>query len=453
MTYSFKAVTTFMCGLGLMTSMADASGFALQEQSVSGLGNAFAAGAAAAEDNSAIFSNPAALTLLEGAQIQIGVHSVTPDADVNNRGTTTLALPTQGGDSTTSEKALVPNLYYSQPMNENLVLGLGVSVPFGLATEWGNQWFGRYIADYSELQDVNIQPTLAYRYKDWLSIGVGLNYAHTSAELSNAVDMGLVFLNAIQSGRIPAAAVPASLIGDVQSNLGGVKYDGFSSIEGDGGAWGYNVGLLFQPTEQTRIGLHYRSAINVDLEGDVTFEVGALSSILGPNFPNQKGRVDLELPSISNLSVHHQLNAKWAIMADAQFTTWSSFESLVIEFEKATPPTSVVPENWEDVWRFSAGVSFQATDALKLRAGVAWDESPVPSPAYRSPRIPDSDRTWISAGLGYAFSEAFQLNAAATMIFVDDAQIDNDTHAAAYHMRADMKASVTIFSVSGVYQF
>ena len=279
-----------------------------------------------------------------------------------------------------------------QPVTDNLVLGLGVTAAFGLTTDWGSEWFGRYIADYSDLKDVNIQPTLAYKVNDKFSIGVGVDFANVEAELTNAVDMGLVFLNAVSTGQIPAAAVGAALIGDVQSNMTGSKYDGHASIKGDGTAWGFNIGMLFLPTDSTRIGFHYRSAIEVELEGDVDFDVGALAAVLGAVFPAQKGMVNLELPSITNLSIHHQVNDVWSVMGDIQFTTWSSFETLEIDFELPTPPTSIVPENWEDSWRFSGGVSYQATEDLKLRAGVAFDQSPIPSPAYRSPRIPDSDR-------------------------------------------------------------
>jgi len=453
MTKRLNVLATLLCGLLLSVSSAHASGFALQEQSASGLGNAFAGGAASAEDNSAIWSNPAALTLLESAEVQVGAHWVSVDADLANTGTTTAGYPTQGADGSTSESALVPNLYYSQPVSDNLVLGLGVTAAFGLTTDWGKDWFGRYIADYSDLKDVNIQPTIAYKVNEKLSIGFGVDYANVEAELTNAVNMGLVFLNAIQTGQIPAAAVPAALIGDVRSNLIGTKYDGHASIKGDGAAWGYNAGLLYQPNADTRIGLHYRSSIEVDLDGDVTFDVGALSSILGSVFPAQGGKVKLELPSITNLSVFHQINDAWSIMGDVQYTTWSSFETLTIDFEQATPPTSVVPENWEDVWRFSGGVSYQATEDLKLRVGMAFDQSPIPSPAYRSPRIPDSDRVWFSAGLEYVFNDSFRVNAGATYIMVEDATIDNDTHSAGFAMKADMEASVTIISLSGIVSF
>ena len=440
-------------GLFLFANSTVAAGFAIQENSVSGLGNAFAGGAAAADDNSVIFTNPAALTLIETTQAQAGFHIITANAEFANTGTTTFGVPTQGGNSESEETAFVPNLYYSQPISENWSAGIGVTAPFGLTTEWGNKWVGRYIADKSALKDVNIQPTLAYKVNDKLSIGVGLDIALVSAELTNAVDMGLALLNAVNSGAIPAAAIPAPILGDVQANIGGTKYDGFFEVEGDTIGYGFNIGALYQVDDKTRLGIHYRSTVDLELEGDVDFTVGALESILGGVFPDGGGTVDLELPSILNLSFFHQANEKWAFMADFQRTEWSTFENLIIEFEQPTPPDSIVPEKWEDVWRYSAGVNYQATDNVMLRAGIALDESPVPGPRYRSPRIPDADRFWYSCGLEWVLSARMTLNAAATYITVDDPLLDNDTHSAGQFLKGTLDASVTIFSANLVINF
>lgn len=446
-------IGSFFCGLFLLGSAANAAGFALQEQSVSGLGNAFAGGAAAMEDNSVIFTNPAALIDIDNPQLQVGVHAIFPDSKFANKGTTTLGIPTQGGTSQSDDGAIAPNIDYSHPLSDKWVIGLGVSAPFGLATEWGDQWVGRYVADFSELKDINIQPTLAYKINDQLSIGVGLDIAMVSAELTNAVDMGLVFLNAIQSGAIPMAAVPLSLLGDVQGNIGGSKYDGAFKVTGDGVAYGFNVGLLYKISDQTRFGIHYRSEIEAELDGDVDFTVGALEPFLGTVFPDGKGNVDINLPSTLNLSLFHQINDQWAIMGDAQYTGWSSFEYLTIEYENPTPPSTPIPELWNDVWRYSVGASYQVNSAMKLRAGYAFEETPVPSAEFRSPRIPDADRMWYTLGMEYVFSESLRLNAGAALITVNDPEINNSTHSAGQSLKGVIDAKVTIFSVSLVYDF
>jgi long-chain fatty acid transport protein len=453
MTNKLKRIVALISALICATSQSYAAGFALQEQSVTGLGNAFAGGAAAAEDSSAIFSNPAALTYLDGTQFQLGVHFIVPEAELTNTGTTTLGVPTQGENKTSKEAAIVPNIYFSQPVSEKLVLGLGVTVPFGLATDWGNEWFGRYIADRSELHDINIQPTLAYKVSDKLSIGFGINYAMVSAELSNAVDMGAVFLNAVQTGAIPAAFVDPALLGSVQADIGGSTFDGYSKVEGDDAGWGYNLGVVFKPSENVRVGLHYRSAIELELEGDVDFTVGALEPFLGSTFPDGGGKVDLELPSITNISVHYQIDDKWAVMADAQYTTWSSFEFLIIEFEQQTPPNSVVPELWEDVWRFAAGATYTPNDTWTFRGGISFEESPVPGPRYRSPRIPDADRTWFTTGIDYKVNDRFTVAGSVAYISVTEPEINNDTHSTGQVLVAEMDASVSILSLVGNIRF
>ena len=453
MTRTACYLSSLIGGLFLLVSNTSAAGFALQEQSVSGLGNAFAGGAAAMEDNSALFTNPAALVGFDSPELQIGAHYIAPDSKFRNNGTTTIGMTTQGISGKSDDAAVVPNLYYSHPVDDSWILGLGVSVPFGLTTEWGDQWVGRYIADYSKIEDINVQPTLVYKVNDQLSFGVGFDIANVSAELTNAVDMGLVFLNAVQSGSIPAAVLPAGLLNSVQADIGGSNFDGSFKVKGDGMGYGFNVGMLYRFDEQTRLGIHYRSEVDVDLEGDNTFVVGALEPFLGSVFPNGKADVDLKLPSTTNISLFHQIDDAWAVMADVQYTTWSSFDYLSIQYRQPTPPVTVVPELWEDVWRYAVGANYQATDALKLRMGVSYEETPVPSPAYRSPRIPDADRIWFSLGMEYAFSDSIRMNAGLAYITVDDPEIDNDTHSAGQHLNGVIDASVTIFSLSMVYDF
>jgi long-chain fatty acid transport protein len=444
---------SLISGLFLLVIDVGAAGFALQEQSVSGLGNAFAGGAAAMEDNSAIFTNPAALIGIETPQLQLGVHRIAPESEFNNENTTTFGFSTKGSEGESDKAAFVPNLYYSQPVNDSWVLGLSVSVPFGLTTEWGDEWVGRYIADRSKIEDINIQPTLAFKVNDNLSIGAGLDIAMVSAELTNAVDMGLVFLQAIQQGNIPMSGVTYTFLADVQNDIGGSKYDGSFKVKGDGIGYGYNVGILYRFNEQTRLGIHYRASIDVDLEGDNTFVMGALEPYLASVFPNGQVSVDLKLPSTSNVSLFHQINDSWSIMGDIQYTTWSSFDYLNIQYKQPTPPTTSIPELWEDVWRYAVGTNYQVNDALKLRAGVSFEETPIPDSGHRSPRIPDADRIWYTVGMEYAFNDSVRINAGLALITVDDPKINNNTHSAGQHLIGTIDASVTILSLSMVYDF
>lgn len=436
------------------------AGFALQEHSFSGLGVGFASGAAAGSDNSAMFFNPASLTLFGEPEITTGIHFILPEAEFKNTGTVSgfspgvsPGVPTQGPNATSDKAAIVPNFFYSRPLNDEWYLGLGISTPYGLATDYDAGWVGRYIALETDLTTVNANLALGYKVSEKVSIGFGLNLMYGDAILSNAVNFGLIYLNSLQTGTIPANAQTQALAQDVQANLGGTKYDGKLELEGDDIGYGFNFGVLFTPDESTRIGLHYRSKVKLTLEGDADFTVGALDTFFGPLFTDQGGSVEIELPDTFQASIHRQVNERWAVMADVFYTWWSKFDELVIEYETGFPSDSVIPENWDDTFRYSVGATYQLNETVELRGGLVFDESGVTENQYRSPRIPDEDRTWLSLGVGFELSESLRLDVAYVHIFVDDPVIDNPTHTAGEWLRGTMDAQVQILSIGGTWQF
>ncbi len=448
MTCRLLAGIGILCiGSGVLNSSVFAAGFALQEHSVAGLGNAFAGGAAIAEDATTVYFNPAGLSLIEKPQLSLGMHFVAPEADFENQGTTTLGVPTQGGNSVSEEDAILPNLFYAAPLNDDLAWGIGLSAPFGLATDYEEGWVGRYIALRTELETVSVNPSLAYRVNDQLSIGFGVSYVTADATFGNAVDMGLVFLDGLDAGRIPTNAQTAAIAADVQANLGGPKYDGSSLLEGDGDGWGFNFGAIYEVSETLRFGAHYRSEVALELSGMADFEVGLLEPILGPAFPDQGGQVSVDLPASISLSVYGEVNERLALMADVTRAFWTSFESLVLEFPADSPPDVVIPENWENVNKYSVGASYRLTDRLLGRFGLAYDESPVPSDEFRSPRIPDEDRTWVTLGLSVAATESLDLHVSYLHVFLQDPTIDNASHAAGQRLVGRLSASVDLLSL------
>lgn len=355
-----------------------ASGFALIEQSASGLGTAFAGAAASAEDASTIFFNPAGMTLLPEKQLVVAGHLIEPSARFSG----TVSPPIgggQGGDA--GSLAFVPNVYFAYQLAPDLHLGVGINSLFGLTTEYDASWVGRVQAIKSDLKTVNINPSIAYRISDSLSLGAGFSFQHVEAELTS-------FAGALGTAKIKA------------------KDDG----------WGFNLGALWQLSAGTRLGLAYRSQIDYGLHGSASFS--ANPAVNGPL------TADLTVPDSASLSLFHRPNPQWDVLADVTWTGWNVFNKLLINMP-APIPDSLTVENWKDSWRYSLGANYHMDEKLTLRGGLAFDQTPVPDATHRTPRIPDEDRTWLAFGGQYKISKQGSLDLAYAHLFVKDPSINS----------------------------
>lgn len=371
-------------------ALTKAAGFGLIEQSAT-MGNAFAGGAAAAEDASTIYFNPAGMTYLPDNQLVMGIEAARPSANFDNNGSHRSALTgdfaTSGGDGGDGGSwAFIPNIYFAKEVTPDIWLGIGISPLFGLKTEYDKNWVGRYQAIKSDLKTISINPSIAFKANDQISLGFGLSAMRAQAELTNAVDIG-------------------SLIGKPQQR------DGLATVKGDDWGVGWNAGAIWQASEATRIGLSYRSRVHQTLDGTVSFT----------NTPNisrfAKGGITAKLvtPDSFSFALFHQMSHQWDISSDIVWTGWSSFKDLTVIRDSGTNLSSI-PQNWNNAIRVAVGSSYKYDDSLKLRAGIAYDESPV-SDTYRTPRIPDSDRIWLSVGGGYKVTPFSSLDIAYTHIF------------------------------------
>ena len=409
--YKFWFYTSIIVGVCNINSSALASGFSITEQSITNLGNAASGGAALAEDASTIFYNPAGLTRLSGSSLQGSGYVIFSDINFQNRGSTTATgdLLSGGDNAEGGETTFIPNLYGSWSVSKKLKLGIGITPPFGLATDYGSDWVGRYQAVESRLTTLNINPSVAFKLSDTFSIGGGINFQYADAELSNAIDFGLI-------GQL--AGLPT------QSQ----QLDGFVEISGDDWSTGYNFGVLYEPSQDTRVGLAYRSAITHTLEGDGDFtvpnSVGVLTST--GQFTDGGAEAELDLPDSLSLSIYQQISDRWSVMGDVAWTNWSRFEELRIEFDNPAQPDSVEPENWEDTFRLGIGANYKPNERWTLRTGVAYDPTPIED-EFRTARIPGSDRYWLSFGSSYQVSDSFGLDVAYVHIFSDDTSIDSST--------------------------
>ena len=398
-------------GLALagLSGLADAAGFALIEQNASGLGNAYAGAAAVAEDASTVYFNPAGMTLLPDRQFAVAGHLIKPKTKFSGTVTPAAIGGGQGGDA--GDLAFVPNAYFAFRVTPQMHLGIGLNSPFGLKTEYDPGWIGRYQAITSELKTVNINPSVAYKVSDTLAIGAGLNLQRVEAELTNLTGVGL------------------------------------AKVQGDDYGWGFNVGALWQLAPNTRLGLAYRSAIDYKLDGDVHFS----------GMPALNGDITAKVttPDSASLSVFHQLNAKWDVLADITWTGWSKFDKLAI-YRTSGALLSSTPENWQDILRYSLGATWHVSDKLSLRGGIAYDEAPV-SDRYRTPRIPDGARTWVAVGGQYRLSRQGALDVGYAHLFVNDPGLDAAAPATlitpANTLKGDYQSQVDILSVQYTHSF
>jgi long-chain fatty acid transport protein len=403
----------------LLAGNAFGSGFALIEQSARLQGYAYAGAAAVADDASTVYFNPAAMTLLDGRLVTTGLQIVTPQAEFTNQGsthalqalTTVPLLGGNGGDS--GQVGMVPALFYVESFDNGWSYGLGVNVPFGLTTEYDNGWVGRYHALKSEVKTININPSAAYRVNKNFSIGGGVSLQYIDAELSNAIDFGT--LDAVDAFGLGAGALGLTPQAD----------DGKVTLTGDDWSLGFNLGLLFECNSgNSRVGLSYRSRIEHDLEGDATFVVPPAVALLqaAGQFSNSSVAATVELPASASLSLFHRFNQKVAVMGDITWTEWSTLPELRFDFGN-NMPDGVTTLNWDDSYRYSLGMMYNANEKLTLRTGAALDETPIPNAALRTPRIPGEQRIWLSAGAGYQITDRLVIDGAYSHLFVETPRI------------------------------
>jgi long-chain fatty acid transport protein len=377
----------------------------LLEQSASSLGTAFAGTAAAGVDATTIFFNPAGMTRLSGTQLSLVNSGVDITSRFHNGGSTAaFGQPSGSGGGNAGDWNFVPSVYLSKTLGPRLALGLGINAPFGLQTDYDDAWVGRFQALHSEIKTMNVNPALAFRLTERLSLGVGIDYQRLQAELTNAVDYSAVVAQGVQqlvaAQRLPPQAVPGILSGST-------ALEGRARVRGDDTGWGFNVGLLWDLSQYTHLGLSYRSEIAYDVRGTARFTspeasnavaagIIAQASAAGAALANGAVSVDLTVPDSAVLSLQQAVGERAHLLVDVAWTGWSSVQELRVVRDSGTT-VSVTPERWHDTWRYAVGATYEVRGGITLRAGVAHDQTPVPD-ATRTPRLPDSDRIWTAFG-------------------------------------------------------
>ncbi|MCK8046611.1 outer membrane protein transport protein [Shewanella sp. 1CM18E] len=428
------AVSTAMLGAA---TQVQAAGFQLAEYSATGLGRAYA-GEAAIADNAAVqFRNPAMLTYLQGTQMTTGGILVMPNIDVE--GERTIVIPTEDGSlfpipgSTTPTEAndiagiaFVPNFYVSHQINDQVFLGLALGTNFGMATELDDSFLGTQFGNEAAITTMEINPNIAYRINDAFSIGAGVRFV-------------------LGEGSFGATSAEGSLIQVPAGTT--LKY-----MEGDDTAWGWQLGGAWQINADNRIGVNYRSEVDLDLQGEAN---GLGFDDTNPN-KVYDGSMALALPATAEIASFHQLNDQWAIHTSFNWTDWSSFEKLEAMIpEISANPILVKQENWKDNYRLAVGTTYQLNEKSTLRAGIAYDTAAVDD-EYRTATIPEVDRLWLSAGYGYQFTENFDMDFGVTYIFADESPLHEDEMPSAAlggTFEGQVSGNIILVGVQATYRF
>jgi long-chain fatty acid transport protein len=381
----------------LMTAAsAQAGGFAVREQSAYGQGASYA-GIAAGGSVSSMFWNPAAITQLPGVQAELVATGVFPQS---THTVTTGTFAVLGGAGDSGDNAFVPSGYLSWQLNPNLWLGLSINSPFGLSVSFPDDWAGRNYAGDTTLRTYNATPMIAWRINDWISIGAGVQIQYGKADFATGLPVN-------------GFGVPPGL---------GEQLD----MSGNGWGYGFTAGVTLTPTPTTIIGVGYRSAINQKIDGTLTLPAGVVFS----EPLSTPGDVDttLKLPDILTVSLRQKLGRRWTALATVEWSNWSRIGTSNIVQSNGAPATVAgtavtLPFDYSDGWFYSIGAEYRWNEQLTLRSGVGFEKSPI-ADGVRTPRLPDNDRFWLSAGLSYNVNKALTFDFAYSHLFVKDTPID-----------------------------
>ena len=381
------------------SAAANAGGFALREQSAYGQGASFA-GIAAGGALSSMFWNPATMTQQKGLQFEQVFTAVMPYASHSPNSTSTFAAFGGAGDS--ADDAVVPAGYISWQATDRLWLGMAMNSPFGLSVSFPDRWAGRTYAENTALRTYNFTPTVAFEMNKWISFGAGVQIQYATAGFTS----GLPVNNAGVSGA-------ASLTNTANLQLNG---------------WGYGfvAGVTITPTPTTTIGIGYRSAINQKADGSLSLPAGG---IFGAPLSTPGGiETTLNLPDSLTLGLRQRLTRQWTLLAGFEWTNWSRIGTSQITQTANGAPARIagtavtIPFEYKDGYFYSLGAEYEWNERLTLRSGIAYEKSPIVD-QVRTPRLPDNDRFWLSAGMTYRVTPKLSLDLAYSHLFVKDTSV------------------------------
>jgi long-chain fatty acid transport protein len=414
------SLTALVAALGA-AGPAAASAFYIQEQSVKGLGRAYS-GEAADTGVDSLWWNPASIAEMQGIENYLGVHAVSVDATLDDRGSTITrpgSAPTSVGGEPAAQKpvlfGVVPNSGFGWRVNDRLAVGFAVTAPFNFTSKYdANSWV-RYDALKSRLFSADLQPTVALHLNRYVDVGVGFDAQYVSATLSNAL-----------------------------SNLSADLPDGQQRLTGDGWGYGYVAGLQLHPTSRLSVGASYRSKIHHTLKGDVTADPFT-GTALGPlALVNSPGRATVTFPWIITLGARYKLTDQLTLNVQGQHVGWSEFDQISVQFTQlGAPATQVTPENYRETTSAAAGLDYDVNPRWTLRGGVQYDPTPTRN-TNRSARVPDGNRVLFGLGTTIKPTRKISVDFAASYIMFNDDKVNVTANPYAGTVAAALAAPVSL---------
>ncbi|WP_446470888.1 long-chain fatty acid transporter FadL [Xenorhabdus stockiae] len=386
--------------VAIISSNANAAGFQLNEYSSSGLGRAFSGAGVVAEDASEGSRNPAAMTLFDRPSFSGGLIYVKPKVDITGAQKNTDA-------KNIAPNAPVPNLHFITPITDEFFVGASLTSNFGLGTNFSNNYAAGPIGGKTSLVTGNLNLSGAYKLNEQFSFGLGFNTIYADAEIVRHM------------GETSAAANQAihalgQMTGDKRlKNISLSDTSEAARLEGKDWGFGWNAGLLYQYDENNRYSLTYRSKVKVKFKnGDYTSDLPYVKKYFenGTDGKTVKGRLDLNLPDMWELSGYNRVAPQWAIHYSFLYTGWNTFKELKATRDDTGEIAFEKHEGFRNAYRVSLGTTYYHDDNWTFRTGVAFDESPIPA-QNRSISIPDQNRFWLSAGTTYAFNKDTSIDA------------------------------------------
>jgi long-chain fatty acid transport protein len=406
----------------LFAASAWAGGLWLYEQATPDMGVAAAGRQAAAMDASTASGNPAGMTRLERSQLETGIMGIYPVLKFDTQ------EASEGGGDGGNAGYFTPGatFYYVHSLSPDLKLGLGSGSYLGLGLDYGDKWAGRYYVQSAEFLTAGVNPSIGYRVNRWLSIGGGFSIVY--GELTNRTAI---------NNLLPSQ-------GD-----GRLKYDATDV------GYGFNGGVLFELSPQTRFGVTYISKVKLDFKDELKFKN------LGPGLEallDARGLLDADLkinwnmPQQVAIGAYHAITDKLAVLASANWQDWSEFGN--VEISLSDGPNVSADLDYDDTWHIGLGVQYRVADPWLLMAGWGYDSSPISSDSDRSPSLPLDRQLRYAGGVQYDWNENVSVGAAYTLIDAGKNRIKKTGNP----VRGDLEGKydpsfIHVFNLNFIYRF